>query len=149
MVSPVVTASTNANQTHTYTNTGPYTVTLQVESSSGCLSIVFSLPIIVSPNPVVDFSLPNVCLPSGSASFNSLSTISDGTGNLFTYSWNFGDASAVGSGQSPVHIYSATGPYTVSLTVTSNNGCVTTASKSLTTIYAEPEAKFTAPLKFV
>lgn len=143
--SPVVTSLSNANQTHTYANTGPFNVTLQVETVSGCLSTVFTLPVTVHPDPVVDFNLPNVCLPAGTAQFNSLSTISDGTGNLFTYSWNFGDASPLAGGQAPVHNYTAAGPYNVSLTVTSNNSCSSSVTKSLSTVYAEPVAAFAAP----
>lgn len=142
--SPVVTAVSNANQVHTYANTGPYTVTLQVETATGCVSTVSGRTITISPNPVVDFNLPDVCLPTGTAQFNSLSSISDGTQNQFTYSWNFGDASATGSGQSPVHNYTATGPFTVALTVTSGNGCTASLSKALSTIYAQPVAAFNA-----
>lgn len=141
--SPVV-ATTSSNQTHTYAATGPYTVTLQVETASGCQSTVTSLPITVSPNPVVAFNLPNVCLPAGAAQFNSTSTISDNTESQFTYSWNFGDA-GVSSVQNPLHNYTAAGPFPVSLTVTSNNGCATTLVQNLATVFAEPVAAFTAP----
>jgi gliding motility-associated-like protein len=136
---------TSGTQTHTYANAGPYTVTLRVETASGCVSTVTSLPITVRPNPVVAFNLPNVCLPAGTAQFNSTSSISDGTESLFTYLWNFGDATPTAAVQNPLHNYTATGPYNVSLTVTSNNGCVTTNSQNLATIYAEPKAIFPQP----
>lgn len=142
---PTVTVLSNAAQTHTYATTGTYPVTLQVETSTGCLSTVFSRNITVSPNPVVNFNLPNVCLPAGTAQFNSTSTISDGTENLFAYVWNFGDATATSAVQNPVHTYTGVGPYDVTLTVTSNNGCPTTMVRQLNTIYAEPQAAFTAP----
>ncbi|MBC7949460.1 MAG: PKD domain-containing protein [Chitinophagaceae bacterium] len=143
--SPVVNATTNADQTHTYANAGPYTVTLQVESASGCLSLVTSTPITVRPNPVVAFNLPSVCLPAGAAQFNSTSTISDGTESQFTYLWNFGDGSPAGVGQNPIHNYTTAGPFPVALTVTSNNGCATTLNQNLTTIFAEPKAIISAP----
>jgi gliding motility-associated-like protein len=143
--SPVQTFLTGGSQAHTYAAPGTYSVTLQVETTSGCISAVFSQTITVRPNPVVDFTLPTVCLPAGTAQFNSLSTISDGTESQFGYSWNFGDASPAGTGASPLHTYTAVGPYNVALTVTSNNGCVTTATKTLATVYAEPVASFTAP----
>lgn len=143
--SAAVTATTNADQTHTYENTGSYTVTLKVETASGCVSIEDQEQIIVHPNPVVDFSIPNVCLPTGAAQFTDLSTISDGTANLFSYMWNFGDGSPANSAKSPLHNYNSTGPFTVSLAVTSNNGCTTTQTKPINTIYAEPVASFTAP----
>lgn len=143
--SPAVTATTNAVQSHSYTTPGTYQVTLQLETITGCVSNVYTGAIIVSPNPVVDFSLPQVCLPAGAAQFNSLSTISDGTQNLFNYVWDFGDATPTTGGQNPLHNYTATGPYNVMLTVTSGNGCISTLTKALTTIYPEPQAAFTAP----
>ncbi|MBL7745641.1 MAG: PKD domain-containing protein [Chitinophagaceae bacterium] len=143
--SPLVIATTSTGQTHTYANTGPYTVTLTVETASGCVSAPASKNITVSPNPVVAFNLPNVCLPAGAAQFNSNSTISDGTESQFTYLWNFGDATPTANVQNPLHNYTATGPYNVSLTVTSNNGCATTLTQNLATIYAEPKAIFPLP----
>lgn len=142
---PPVTATTGAAQTHTYATAGSYTVTLKVETTSGCQSIVASKTVTIRPNPVVDFNLPTACLPSGPASFTSSSTISDGTESQFTYSWNFGDASPAGSGQSVSHTYASTGPFPVELTVTSNNGCQSSLTKQLTTIYAEPVAAFDQP----
>ncbi len=139
------TVFTSGDQTHTYAATGPYTVTLQVETASGCLSTIYSNTITVSPNPVVNFSLPNVCLPSGSGQFNSTSSISDGTESQFIYLWNFGDATPTAGGQNPVHIFTGTGPYNVKLLITSNNGCADSLTQSINTIYAEPQAGFNAP----
>jgi len=133
------------NQTHAYAATGIYKVKLYVETASGCMSLTDSLDITISPNPVVNFALPNVCLPTGTAQFNSTSTIGDGTENQFTYLWNFGDATGTGAGQSPTHNYTGTGPYDVKLIITSNNGCIDSLTRNLNTIYAEPQAAFTAP----
>jgi gliding motility-associated-like protein len=140
-----VTVLSNAPQTHTYAATGNYTITLQVETTSGCLSTVFSRQIVVSPVPVVSFILPDVCLPAGTAQFNSTSTISDGTQSQFLYQWNFGDATPTAGGQNPIHNYTAAGPFDVKLAVTSNAGCIDSLIRSLTTIYPEPQAAFTSP----
>jgi gliding motility-associated-like protein len=137
--------TSNTDQTHSYTTAGSYNVTLQVETATGCLSTVKSKPITVHPNPVVAFNLPNVCLPAGSAQFTSSSSITDGTESQFSYLWDFGDASATVTGQSPTHNYTGTGPYNVTLTVTSGNSCVSTLTKQLTTIYPEPVADFNSP----
>lgn len=145
--SPIITAASGADQSHTYAGTGPYTATLRVETSSGCLSPVFtpSTPITIHPNPVVGFTLPSVCIAEGPAQFSSTSTISDGTESLFTYDWNFGDGSPAGSGSSPSHTYTSSGPFTVGLTVTSNNGCTAFLPQSLATLYGEPKADFNPP----
>ncbi|MET0392167.1 MAG: PKD domain-containing protein [Chitinophagaceae bacterium] len=144
--SPVVVTGTGADQTHTYATTGNFTVKLTVETASGCRSNEFPLPITVHPKPVVDFTLPGtVCIAENPASFTSTSTISDGSESLFTYTWDFGDASPAGSGQTASHTYTGTGPFPVKLIVKSNNGCTETSTKTLSTLYAPPVAGFNAP----
>lgn len=140
----IVTALNNANQTHIYVSEGTYNVTLKVETNSGCQSTLFTLPVTIHPNPVVDFSLPSICLPSGFSQFNDLSTISDGSQGSFTYQWDFGDGGTAVI-KDPAHNYASTGPFNVALTVTSNNGCVDNTVKQLNTINPEPQAAFTAP----
>jgi gliding motility-associated-like protein len=63
-----------------------------------------------------------------------------GTGTLFTsvtsgspisWNWDFGDGNT-GTGPNPTHIYSAAGPYTVTLTVPNSCGGTTIVSKTLT-----------------
>lgn len=137
--------STLQNPTHNYTTAGTYTVTLLVETSTGCRSIVLSKPVTVNPLPVVNFNLPNVCLPVGAAQFNDLSTISDGSQALFTHAWDFGDGVGTSTLANPLYNYSATGPYNVRLTITSKDGCIKDSVKQLTTIFARPTAQFTAP----
>jgi len=46
---------------------------------------------------------------------------SDVDGTITTYQWDFGDGQA-GSGAAPTHAYTTAGDYTVTLTVTDNNG---------------------------
>lgn len=136
---PVV-ALTGATQYHTYNTPGTYNVTLQVETSTGCRSVVFSKPILISPKPVVDFQLPgNVCLPSGAAQFTDLTSIADAS--ALTYAWQFGDG-GTSTNKSPLYNYAATGPFQVKLTVTSAMGCVDDSVKTLSTIYAQPKANF-------
>jgi gliding motility-associated-like protein len=141
--SPAVIATTNTSQTHIYTTTGTFTATLKVETATGCQSIVDSMQIIIHPNPVANFSLPNVCLPGGAAQFNDQSTISGGE-SISSWVWNFGDG-GTSTSQNPLHNYTSTGPFNVKLTVTSSNGCSHDTTKVLNTIYAEPQAAFAAP----
>jgi gliding motility-associated-like protein len=144
------TLTTNTPFTHIYTTAGTYKITLQVTSASGCTSDVSSQISMVNPLPVVDFSLPDVCLSDAFAQFNDQSTISDNTQASFTYLWNFGDASATAANpntstdKNPKHKYSQAGNYTVSLTVTSKYGCVAAVkTKAFTVNGAVPVAGFT------
>lgn len=143
--SPVVIASNNSPQIHTYTTAGSYNATLKVETTTGCQSLVFTKPIVIYSKPVASFNLNgNICLPSGTANFANTSTISDGTGPLIAYLWNFGDA-ATSTVTNPVHNYTSGGPFTVTLTATSNNGCIDDTIRTITNIYAQPQAAFNAP----
>ena len=51
---------------------------------------------------------------------------SDPDGSVARFDWNFGDgAAATDAGASPAHLYAADGTYTVSLTLTDDEGCST------------------------
>ena len=56
---------------------------------------------------------------------------SDSDGTIASYNWDFGDG-ASGTGVSPSHIYGTDGSFTVSLTVTDNDGATATASTTAT-----------------
>lgn len=143
---PPVVNNSNAPVTHVYAAAGPYTVTLQVTTNNGCNSVVKSIPITVHPLPVVDFNMPKVCLPNASATFTDASSIVDGTQNAFTYLWTFGDPGTgvndTSRAKTPTHIYNAIGPFTVTLKVTSGDGCATSRSKIYNDIHAAPVADF-------
>ena len=123
---------------------GNYVVQLQVITDSGCRSIINSQLIKINPLPVVSFSLPSVCLPGGNGQFLNTSTIADGSEPLFSYLWNFGDNNnnTPSTLQSPVHQYSALGPYTVSLQITTKDGCIDSLKQQLNTVYPQPKAAF-------
>ena len=55
------------------------------------------------------------------ATFDGSSSI-DSDGTVASYSWDFGDGSAAGTGPTPAHSYAAAGTYQVTLTVTDNRG---------------------------
>ncbi len=63
------------------------------------------------------------------ATFTDMSTDLDGT--IASWSWEFGDGST-STDQSPSHIYAADNTYTVSLTVTDNQGASDVTSESVT-----------------
>ncbi|MBI5372271.1 MAG: PKD domain-containing protein [Sphingobacteriales bacterium] len=139
--SPVVIRSSSTNEVHRFAAAGTYNVTLKVETSSGCASTTFSLPVTIHPKPVVDFPLPTACLPAGAAQFNDQSTVTGPGNTINAWSWDFGDG-GTSTLQNPAHNYASTGPFSVALTVTTNNGCTDTRTQQLTTVFAEPVAAF-------
>ncbi|MCW3076184.1 MAG: hypothetical protein JWO32_793 [Bacteroidetes bacterium] len=110
----------NANPTYLYPNTGTYTVNLVATSNYGCVNASTGT-VAVYPNPVASFTNNSVCF-GNTNSFINQSSIASG-GQIISNAWNFGDLSYDYS-NSPQHLYSAAGVYTVQLTVTSSHNCV-------------------------
>lgn len=134
------TTSSQQNPSHTYPAAGTYTAQVRVASAQGCLDSI-SKPVIVHPLPVVDFEvLPdNGCMPLD-VDFNDLSTIATGTN--VNWVWNIESVGTVNE-QNTSHTFPNAGLYDVTLTVTSNNGCITTLSQSnAITVHPKPFPAF-------
>src|SRR5206468_487661 len=74
------------------------------------------------------------------------STSSDPDGSIASYAWTFGDG-ATSTAQNPSHTYAAGGTYTVTLTVTDNQGAESAPTSRTLTITAanqSPTAAFTS-----
>ena len=119
---------------------------LTVITETGCTDSLVKT-IIVNPNPIPLFSLPEFCLKDGDAEFISNSSISDNS-LINKEMWDFGDISTPGNRSNPVvgsvikHPYSSSGEYVVKLEVTSENGCVEDTSAVFTVNGAIPQASF-------
>lgn len=136
------------DHSHIYANWGTKTVILKVQTNSGCESAAFPKTFVVHPNPIASFNLPAaVCLPYSLARFTDNSTIADGTQSTFSWLWNFGEPSSGASNssviQNPTHLYSGSGPFTITLKVTSANGCTDDSVQTLSTVYLQATSAFT------
>ncbi len=131
------------NPQHIYKIPGKYTVSLKITDSYGCDTILTKTSLIKPTNPVVSFSLNNLfnksdtltCF-SDSAHFKNTSV---GVGLKFVWDFNDGNTSNL---LNPVHLFKvdSTKNFNVSLTVTDQNGCITSLSKKITV--AQPIARF-------
>ncbi|WP_317233058.1 MULTISPECIES: PKD domain-containing protein [Pontibacter] len=121
---------------HNYKKTGTYTVRLTAYSGIVCLSTTTQQVTIVA-NPDAAFTTSNICL-SETATFTNSSSVAEGS--IVSYSWNFGDG-ATATIAEPTHKYSKPGTYTVSLTVTTENGCQNLQQKQII-VYPLPKAAF-------
>ena len=133
--------STVQNPSHSYAAAGSYTVTLTVTDNQGATNAVSHSVTVTAANqpPVAAFSSSCSAL---TCSFTSTSSDPDGT--IASYSWTFGDG-ATSTVQNPSHTYAAGGTYTVTLTVTDNQGATNAVSHSVTVTAANqaPTANFT------
>ncbi|MBW7840967.1 MAG: PKD domain-containing protein, partial [Chitinophagaceae bacterium] len=115
--------STAQNPSHTFPDSGWYNVSLHVQTAVGCVDDIV-MPVYVEANPEADFSVPDSC--SFTRVFTDLSNVFSGN-NLTNWNWNFGDASTSNM-QNPTHTYPSNGSYTVTLTVTDDEGCTSSIS---------------------
>jgi len=113
---------TAQNPTYTFGTAGTHTVTLIVMTAAGCADTL-SQTVTVNPSPLASYSDTTTCPYDGI--FTDESAI--GSGAIVNWAWDFGD-STVSTLQSPTHTYGDTGTYIVSLTVTSDSGCISVFS---------------------
>lgn len=129
--------STLPSPVHTYGSAAQYNVTLMVTTDKSCVDAI-TLPVIVSTNPVANFTFVEAC-ENDDVIFTSTSSINPGT--LDTWAWDFGDSNT-GSDENPTHSYSPAGTYTVGLTVTSAAGCFDYIEQDIE-VHPYPTADFT------
>jgi PKD repeat protein len=117
--------STAANPNHAYATAGTYNVSLTVTDNDGAsdsdatTATITDTPPVNVP-PTANANGPYSGITDSAVSFSSAGS-SDSDGTITGYSWNFGDGSSSNQAN-PSHTYVAAGTYTVTLTVTDNNG---------------------------
>ena len=128
------------NVDYLYDTSGVYTVTLTVTSSTGCSDSTSAI-INIRPTPEVNFTTQNVCL-NDTTFFENLTTLSNG--QIIGNAWNFGDGNSSNAFE-PYHIYNAPGTYQVTLTHTSDYGCID-SSQQIAIVHDLPQLSFTPSL---
>ncbi len=128
---------TDQNPVHTYAATGAYTVTLVVTNGSKTDTETASISI-TPAEPVANFSFVsnnNFHTPSA-ITFTNTST------SAMSYEWDFGDGTATSTDENPVHTYTTTGSYTVTLIAT-NETLTNEKTATIEITPFQPVANFT------
>lgn len=128
--------STTQNPTHTYTVGGNYTVQLISGNAAGCTDTL-TQQIVVYPGIVADFASTAGC-------FGVPATMQDQSataGTVGQWAWDFGDGIGTSALQNPTYTYTAAGNYTLTLIVTTIDGCADTIAKPIT-VDPKPVADF-------
>lgn len=96
--------------------------------------------VVIHPRPVPMFLVDTASCAPLHAQFDNAST----AWTPMTYVWNFGDQ-GVSTEEEPMHTYNAEGFYTVSLTVSTDSGCIATETLTrpdLIQVWPQPIARF-------
>jgi uncharacterized protein (TIGR02145 family) len=112
--------STLKNPSHTYSETGVYTVSLTVTNNSGSNTKTKNDYVTVNQPgsaPVAGFITSSTNIYAN----QSVQFTDQSTNSPTSWSWNFGDG-GTSTYQNPSHIYSNAGTYTVTLTATNSYG---------------------------
>lgn len=126
--------------THVYADPGTYAVKLTVTDDRGGKNTVTKDIVVKAVNqlPVAEFSSEQSGLR---VSFDG-SGSADADGQIAGYEWNFGDDSPTASGKNIDHLYAADGEYTVTLTVTDDDGETAEIQRTLLVANGVPQAAF-------
>jgi PKD repeat protein len=130
--------STDASPVHTYAAQGIYNVLLTVETAEGCeahaCDVVFAYNCPVDTfwygcQAMFGIGYPGIDSTGNPTGGNSLQVqfydLSFGVAN--SWNWNFGDGDT-GTQQNPVHTYAQEGIYIVTLSITTVDGCESSAT---------------------
>lgn len=140
-------AATGVTVDHTFASSGRFNVRLTITDDRGGTAET-TQSVAGNVRPTAEFSFT----PSG-AEVPELLTVdfdagasADTDGTIQTYSWNFGDSSAAGSGATPQHVYNAPGTYNVTLTITDNLGGTASKTNSVAIIGTRPYVASVTPI---
>ncbi|MDN3497515.1 PKD domain-containing protein, partial [Planococcus sp. APC 4015] len=122
--------ATGATASHTYGAGGTYTVTLVVtDNRGGTATTTQDVTVALPPNQVPTAAFTSQVTDLEVAVDGSTSTDADGT--IASHAWNFGDGGTA-TGATASHAYTAAGTYTVTLTVTDDDGAIGQKSEQIT-----------------
>ena len=130
--------STEQNPSHTYASPGIYTVSLNASNAYGFnVSTVTDAVRVLEP-PIAAFT----ATPTEGNAPLTVQFTDQSTGNVTAWAWDFGDGNT-STGQSPVHIYTSAGNYSVTMNASNAYGYNVSAPVTIT-VLEPPAAAFTA-----
>lgn len=123
------TTSTQQVISHTYYTPGVYTIQLTGTNANGCTGSASQTgTVTVYPMPNAAFSSS----PDPNTFGNSIISFTDLSTGVSAWNWNFGDGTGISANQNPSYSYASPGDYTVTLIISTDKGCLDTATKNIT-----------------
>lgn len=109
----------------TYTTNGNFVVSLTMNSTQGCMgtAIITDTIKIASPTPFIKANRRGGCSPLTVQFEDSSYTTNPTNDPIISWVWDLGDGSTYNGQTPPPHVYTI-GKYNITLTVTTQNGCI-------------------------
>ncbi|WP_270040050.1 PKD domain-containing protein [Solirubrobacter ginsenosidimutans] len=125
-------ASTEQNPKHTYANTGTYSAKVTVSDGKTTGSATVSVVVAGANIPPTVTATRN---PTGNTRVGVpvifAATGTDPDGDPLTYSWDFGDSTALSTDQNPTHTFTTAATFSVKVTVSDGKGGTGSATLSV------------------
>ena len=133
---------------HSYVDDGNYTVTLTVTDDDDAAASTKATKTVLNRSPVASFteSAETVCV--GEVIYFNASQSYDPDGYIVDYFWDFGDGMNA-TGAAVEHSYASDGTYTVTLTVTDDDGATDTLNSTKTVLRRDVAILDVIPYKTV
>ena len=130
--------TTGKTANHAYSAAGEYQVKLIINDDSGLTGRLTKTVNVYTDQPVAQFTYsPDRSKPDDIVTFDASRSF-DPNGEIVQYSWDFGDDSS-GEGAVIEHKYTSAGEYSVTLTVTDNEGMAKSKTRLVTVITGVPK----------
>jgi PKD repeat protein len=148
-------AGSGANPAHVYTHSGVYLVILTVTDDDGAASCDEMTVTMENVVPTANAGSDRVVNEDKLVMFSGGGSDTPSDLPLLTYQWDFGDGSAIFAGFNHAHSYQQSGTYTVTLTVTDDDGASATDTMNVIvtnlapSAFAGPDLKVTGRLRYL
>ena len=122
---------------HTYTQPGTYTVTLNIELASGCMTSMSTVITLGQSNPIT--------VNKDAGCSDDPFTFGLTGGPWSNVSWDFGDGVGTSTSQTPTYVYNVAGNFIVTLNATGIDGCSYTFQDTVVTTNPQPSFVVNGP----